>query len=74
MCAINPDQDARLQVMVINRLSVLGSGFGVGFSPVHTTLVVVSGRFMMFQNVSGSAVNGRGLELTQNKMFGTDLN
>jgi hypothetical protein len=33
--------------MVINRLSVLVSGFGV----THTTLVVVSGFFGMFQEV-----------------------
>ena len=44
--------------MVINRLSVLVSGFGVGFSPVHTMFVVTSGRFMMFQGVSGPAVHG----------------
>ena len=45
--------------VVSHRLSVLVSGFGVGFSSVHTTLVVGSGRrFMMFQDVSGSAVNG----------------
>jgi hypothetical protein len=40
--------------MVLNRFSVLVSGFGVGFGLVHTSLVVVSGRFGMFQDVSGS--------------------
>ena len=39
--------------MVINRLSVLASGFGVGFGLIHTTLVVVSGYFGIFQDVSG---------------------
>jgi hypothetical protein len=39
--------------MAINRLSVLVSGFGVGFGLVHTTLMVVSGGFRMFQDVSG---------------------
>ena len=28
--------------VAISRLLVLGSGFGMGFSPVHTTFVVVS--------------------------------
>jgi hypothetical protein len=46
----------QVRTMVIKRLSVLVSGF----SPVHTTLVVVSGYFGMFQDVSGSAVNGHG--------------
>ena len=46
--------------MVINRLSVLFLGFMMGFSPVHTTSVVVSGRFGMLQDVSGSAVYGHG--------------
>ena len=32
----------------------LGFGFRGGFSPVHTTLVVVSGYFGMFQDVSES--------------------
>jgi hypothetical protein len=36
--------------MVVNRLSVLVSGFGVGFSPVHTTLVVVPGCFRTFRS------------------------
>jgi hypothetical protein len=31
----------------------LVSGFGAGFSPVHTALLVGSGRFAMFQGVSG---------------------
>jgi hypothetical protein len=44
--------------VVSNHLLVLVSGFGVGFSLVHATLVVASGRFMIFQDVSGSAVNG----------------
>jgi hypothetical protein len=44
--------------MVIDRLSVLVSGFGVGFGLVHTTFVVVSGCVGMFQDVSVSAVNG----------------
>jgi hypothetical protein len=35
--------------MVINRLSVLVSGFGVGFGPVHTALEVDSGCFGMIQ-------------------------
>ena len=35
----------------------LGFGFRGGFSPVHTPLVVVSGCFRMFQDVSGSAVD-----------------
>jgi hypothetical protein len=35
--------------MAINHLSVSVSGFGVCFSPVHTTLVVASGCFGMFQ-------------------------
>ena len=43
--------------MFINRLSVLILSFGVGYSPVHATLVVISGCFMMFQDVSGSAVD-----------------
>jgi hypothetical protein len=43
--------------MVVNHLSVLVSGFGVGFSPIHTALVVVSESSMVFQDVSGSAVN-----------------
>ena len=44
--------------MVVNRLSVLVSGFGVGVGLVHTTLVAVSGCAGMFQDVSGSVVNG----------------
>jgi hypothetical protein len=43
--------------MVINHISVLLSGCGMGFGPVHTTLVVVSGCFQIFQDISGSAVN-----------------
>ena len=50
-----------VEKMVINCLSVLVSIFGLDFSPVHTTLVVVSGRFGMFQDVSGSAVSGHEL-------------
>jgi hypothetical protein len=46
--------------MTINRLSVLVSVSGVGFGLVNTTLVVVSGGFGMFQDVSGSAVNDHG--------------
>jgi hypothetical protein len=46
--------------MAIDRLSVLISGVGVGFGLVHTMLVVVSGIFRVFQDVSGSAVNGHG--------------
>ena len=42
-----------------NRLSVLVSGFAVGFGLVHTTFV--SGGFGVFRDVSGSAVNGRGV-------------
>ena len=38
-----------VSIMVINRLSVLVSGFGVGFGSVHTTLVVISGCFGTFQ-------------------------
>jgi hypothetical protein len=38
--------------MVINRLSVFVSGFGVGFGLVHTMLVV-SGRYRMFQMFRG---------------------
>jgi hypothetical protein len=37
----------------------LSFGFRGGFSLVHTTLVLVSGRFGMFRDISGSAVNGR---------------
>ena len=44
--------------MVISRLSVSVSGFGVGVGLAHTTLVVVSGGSGMFQDVSGSVVNG----------------
>ena len=51
---------ACVDAMVISRLSVLVSGFGVGFGLVHTTLVVVSGCFEMFQDVSGSAANDHG--------------
>ena len=36
----------------------LGFRFQAGFSLVHTTLVVVAGLFRMFQDASGSAVNG----------------
>ena len=43
--------------MAISRLSVVVSGFGGGFDPVHTTLVVISERFGMFQDVSGTAAN-----------------
>jgi hypothetical protein len=46
--------------MVINRLSVLVFGFQGVFSLVHTPLVVVSGCFGMFQDVSGSTVYGHG--------------
>jgi hypothetical protein len=46
--------------MVTTRRPVLVWGFGGGFSPVHTTLVVVSGRFGLVRDVSGSAVNGHG--------------
>ena len=45
--------DAAISTMFIKSLLVLVLGFGVGFSPVHTRLVVASGRFGMFQDVSG---------------------
>ena len=35
----------------------LGFGFQDGFGLVHTTLVLVSGCFRMFQDMSGSVVN-----------------
>ena len=38
-----------IQTMVISRLSVLVSGFGLGFGLVHTTLVVISECFRTFQ-------------------------
>ena len=44
--------------MVISRLSVLVSGFGGDFGLVHTTLAAVLGWFRVFQDVSGSVVNG----------------
>ena len=50
-----PLQRVAIAGMVNKLLSVLVLvlGFGVGFSPVHTRLVVASGRFGMFQDVSG---------------------
>jgi hypothetical protein len=47
--------------MVIDRISVLVLGLGVGFGLVHAVLVEVPGCFEVFQDVSGSAVNGHGL-------------
>ena len=44
--------------MVISRLSVLVLG---DFGLVHTILVAVSGRFKIFQYISGSAANGHGV-------------
>jgi hypothetical protein len=47
--------------MVINLRSTFQSWFlvsGIGFSRAHTTVVVVSGCFRVFQDVPGSAVNG----------------
>jgi hypothetical protein len=46
--------------VVINHLLVLGSGFGVGFGLVHTTLVVVSGCVGMRPDGSKPAVNDHG--------------
>ena len=43
--------------MVINRLSDLVLGFGVGFTLVHTTLVVVLGCVGMFQGWRLTIVN-----------------
>jgi hypothetical protein len=44
--------------LVIGRLSVLVSGFGGRFSPVHTTLVVGWGYSMMFQESGRFKVGG----------------
>jgi hypothetical protein len=46
-----------MATMVIDGLFSLGFGFQDGFSLTHTTFVVFSGVFRMFQDVSGWAVN-----------------